>query len=103
MAAVESSVSINYSILQLAQHICVIVIAAHWTACSILLYTRVEVRVSYVSHLFKVPAMLSRSAQPQTANMSQNQILQLLMIPSETCHGLASQFFGLLPRVSIAS
>lgn len=43
MAAIESSVSINYSILQLSQHICVIAISAHWTACSCLLFTRVEV------------------------------------------------------------
>jgi len=44
LAAIESSVSINYSYLQLAQHIAVIVLATHWTACSCLLFTRVEVR-----------------------------------------------------------
>ena len=46
LAAIESSVSINYSYLQLGQHIAIIALATHWTACSCLLFTRVEVRAA---------------------------------------------------------
>ena len=43
MAAIESSVSINYSVLDLVQFICIILLAAHWMACACLLFARVEV------------------------------------------------------------
>jgi hypothetical protein len=43
MAAIESSVSVNYSQLHLFQHIVVIVLATHWIACACLLFSRLEV------------------------------------------------------------
>jgi hypothetical protein len=43
MAAVESSVSVNYSQLHLVQHICVVLLAAHCMSCLCLLFSRLEV------------------------------------------------------------
>lgn len=42
LAAIESSVSINYSHLDLVQHILFIMLAAHWMACACLLFSRLE-------------------------------------------------------------
>ena len=42
LAAVESSVSVNYSHLDLVQHILFIMMAAHWMACLCLLFSRME-------------------------------------------------------------
>lgn len=46
MAAIESSVSVNYSYLDLVQFICIIMLAAHWMACACLLFSRFEVCTS---------------------------------------------------------
>lgn len=43
MAAVESSLSVKYGLLDLMKFICIIVLSAHWMACLCLLFTRIEV------------------------------------------------------------
>jgi hypothetical protein len=43
MEALESRISVNYSVLQMFQHIVLIAVAAHWLSCAMLLFLHVEV------------------------------------------------------------
>lgn len=43
MESFEASTAVNYSYLQLAQHIATVVLATHWVACALLLFLKVEV------------------------------------------------------------
>lgn len=47
MEAVETKLSVNYSVLQMLQHILTIAVAAHWLSCALLLFLHIEVRIGY--------------------------------------------------------
>lgn len=43
MESLETSAAVNYSYLQLAQHIATVLLATHWVACALVLFLKVEV------------------------------------------------------------
>lgn len=44
MEAFETSFAVDYSVLQIVQHILTVVLATHWVCCALLLFLHVEVR-----------------------------------------------------------